>query len=1091
MGSNAYTLTQGAAAFSSPAFSFTRNVTTVDDYGVQVAANVPRFGKPVAVAGQLGPAEDVLTGMGSDPNIFGGKDVDGRTLLVAIDTNGSDRRVRVMTEASANVWTTQQNFNLGKATSGAGLGGAGDIRRIVGTAGDDGLCFIAKAWTILHGSLIAFCEVRVRTSGSGTVWDASEVRGCGFAVSNDYGATWEYTYEDTAENFNPGAARLSGWSMCGYYAPFQTAGDPFTEAWICACDYQTAGNPPATAPHGGTVYWFRLTRSATTDRFVPINTSGTITTGRDNLNVTSVNDSLKYSQRQGVGLAKDPNNTDKLIVLIAESDGRWSSITKLSNIDRTDYANPGYTTTKNWHGFRDTSVELNSGHSTFTGSMTSGSGVISLASLGATWGNKLAPYNSLNGTVIRVAGAGAAGADLIATVTAFNEGAATITLNANASTIVAGATCTIQIRGDYATGNQFVAACQGPEDGEIIVGGDAAVGSMDVIQSGDTRCTHRRLWGGHTDQRSTNDATIFNGDFPAWSCHRTFIAQLKVDAPELSTRTIVATLDRRTQMSDTAGPAPANIDTLLISRDSGRTWASMRWPDTSTVYTPNSTGLHFANEYLYTFSDGTSSIKRYRLPGVTSGRPFLVSPGTTNHMRDNFGGTNGIYDGDTPNNAIRCPKVGGKFQRVAMTGDGSGQAEGTALGDLDPQPPIWHDTNDANSGNVYRFRTGTLTAGTALPLANASNTFANFPICTRGNDSEFSGTIGMGAALSTGDYYKVRAFMLNASNLAESSTIARGKAPCNSFAQLRSNPYGGGALAFTGPTFQQCSNDEWDAIRITREVTGGPWNTNAAGGSAMLLQLLQGSGLDRVENDCYVAFDQFSPGKGSYGYPQPRGVAGATSANVVVVPAVNPNEVAELTGFTLGGGRSFTFTAIGVVPIGEWDHFTYRNATDTEWPILTLWSDANTYVTFAPSPWCTTVSSNVIDREGRLRITVNDGGTPTVKEQTGATFLSRESVTVVVRYDATTGTVTLDTVIAGQRMSTQTYAASAWTGKLFSKAKFSNADGTVVGSFAWISASGVNRLLTDEQIDTQLNTLTISTAGGGAMRLLLQEEDDE
>lgn len=51
MGSNAYTLTQGAAAFSSPAFSFTRNVTTVDDYGVQVAANVPRFGKPVAVAG--------------------------------------------------------------------------------------------------------------------------------------------------------------------------------------------------------------------------------------------------------------------------------------------------------------------------------------------------------------------------------------------------------------------------------------------------------------------------------------------------------------------------------------------------------------------------------------------------------------------------------------------------------------------------------------------------------------------------------------------------------------------------------------------------------------------------------------------------------------------------------------------------------------------------------------------------------------------------------------------------------------------------------------------------------------------------------
>lgn len=1066
-------LTAGASAFSNPSqFSFTRNCLTVDELGNQVAANTPRFGKEVAIAGQLGTAENVLTGLGGNPNVFAGKDVDGSALLVVMENSGSDRRVRVLTEAAANTWTTRQDFNLAR-TGGGGIGGnTGDIRRKVGTASDDTLCYVPKAWTILHGTLIAFCEVSIRTAGAFNNWTAASVYGCGFAVSNDYGATWEYTYDDTDDLFNIGKSRIAGWSMCGYYAPFQVAGDPFLEAWICACDYQTAGTPPAASPHGGTVYWFKLTRPTVNAAFKPINVLGVMTVGRDNLDITSVDNSLVYSQRQGVAIAKDTSNPDKLIVLIAESDARWSGITKLSNIDRTDYAAGTYTITKNWHGFRDTSVELNSGHSTFTGDMTSGSAVISLASLGATWGNKLAPYNSGQGTVIRVAGAGAAGVDLIAAVSSFNEGAGTITLNTAASTSVAGVTCTIQARGDWASGNQFVASCQGPLDGEVIVGGDAVIGSMDVIQANDSICKHRRLWGGHSDERSENDTTVTNPDYSRWGCSRLFIAQLKIDAPESQTRTILATLDRQTQMGGTAGPAPANIDTLLISHDSGRTWASVRWPDTSTVYTPNSIGLFYVNGYLYTFT--ASAVKRYRLPGRVTGRPLLVSPGGTNHLRDNFGFTLGGYDSDSPNNFQRCPKVNGKFQRVAMAGDGSGQAAGTALGDLDPQPPIQHDPSDANSGNVYRVRTGTLTAGSALPLANASNTIATFTICSKqsANENEFSGTIGMGAALGASDYYRVRTFMLNASHLPESSPVARGKSPCNSYVMLRANPYGGGAVAFTASTFQQCSNDDWDAVRFTRQVTGGPWNTNAAGGSAMLLQLLQGAGNDRVESDIYVAFDQFAPGKGDYGYPQPRSTSGGTANNVVVVPSVNPNEVAEVSGLSIGGGQPFTFIAMGVVPANCWDHFTWRNATDTEWPVLTLWSSADNYVTFAPSPWSTTSATNVIDRQGRLRVTVNDAGTPTTVEHTDATFATGESLVVVVRFDGVT--VTLDAIVAGQRMATQTYSPVDWAGKVFTKAKFGSADGSVVSSFSWLKLMSDNQLLTDAELSELLNTMNFS-----------------
>lgn len=1084
----AATLVKNARIFSGAVagltLAFARNTITVDELGNQVAVNSPRFGRTTAIAGALGPSQNVLTGMGGSPYVAAGLNYDGKALVMAMENSASDRRVRVLTETdTSNVWTTQQDFNLGRPTSGGGIGGnSGDIRRKVGTASDDGLCYVPKAFTVLHGTIVAFCEVLFRTGGSGTVWTSAESRGCGFAVSKDYGATWAYEYNDTASNFNAGKSRGSGWSMCGYYAPFQVVGQPFLEAWICACDYQAAGTPPASAPHGGTVYWFKLTRSTPSEAFVPVNASGIITMGRDNIDVTSVNNSLVYSQRQGVFLAKDTSNPDKLIVGIAESDARWSSITKLTNIDRTNYAAGGYTTQKNWHGFRDSSAELSTGHATFTGSMTSGSNVISsITGIAATWANKIAPYNSLAGTVIRIPGAGAAAADLIASVTAFNEGASTITVSSNASTNSPGATCVIQCRGDTCTGNQFVAACPGPADGEVILGGDAAIGTLDLVQANDTLCKHRRLWGGHTDERDPADTTATSGDYNNWGCHRVFIAQIKVDAPEQPNRILVATCNRSTQLSGSAGPIPANINTLLISRDSGRpgTWASVQWPDTSSVFTADSSGLFVVKEFLYVFT--ASAVKRYAIPGIVAGRPLLVSPGVTNTLRENFGGTFGGYDDTYPNHAnfIRCPKVGGKFQRVAIAGDGSGQSAGTALGDLVPQPPIYHDPNDANSGNVYRVRTNVLVNGTSAPTVNDSNQVVNFPICSRGSDAQFVGTIGWGAAFT--GYCKFRTFFLNATAQPESVPVARGKSPCNSFIMFRVRPFGGGAVAFTGPTWQQASTDQWDAVTLSRNVTSA-WNTNAAGASAMLVSLFQGAGADRAENDFYMAFDQFSQGQGDYGYPQPRAIAGGTADNSQITSIVNPNEVASVSGLALVANNSFTFFAAGAVAKYCWDQFTFRDGSSTEWPILTLYGDANNYATVAPSPWSTTSPSNTINREGRLRTTINTAGTPTAKEQTSATFMQSESLVVAIRFDAATNTVTIDAVIAGQRMATQTHTAAGWAGKTFDTVKFGNNDASVVSSFAWFSIFGENRLMGDTEVSAQLRSLAFASADPSAAR---------
>lgn len=1068
-------LTKNAGIFSGPhagaTLHFARNIGTVDELGVQCAANTPRFGRESAVAGCLSDPETVISGLGANPNVHGGLDLDGRTLLVVLDDSGSFRRVRVLTESAPGSWTTRRTFNLARQASGSGIGAnLGDIRLLAGTELDDGLCYMPRAFTVIHGTIVAFCEVRVRTSGTGTTWDASESRGCGFAVSNDYGATWGWSYDDTGDEFNNGASRGTGWSMNGYYCPFREQGQPFLEAWICACDYQFAIQPPsATASKGGTVYWFRLDRSAETERFVPANVSGTIITGRNNINLDSVNNSRVYSQRQGAAIFREGPNT--IGILIAESDQRWSGITKLGNISRTDYTSEDLTTTKNFHGMRDSAAELPAADkATFTGNMTASSAVIGSASLAATWTNKLAAYNSLLGTVIRVAGAGAAGADLIASVTAFNEGAGTITLNTAAGTSVTGATCTIEARGDWSTGNQFVAACPGPSPGEVILGGDAVIGTMDVVDGAAAVCHHRRLWGGQSDERDPSDGTATGSTYQRWSCHRLFIAQLKVDAPERGTRVVVATLNRSTQI---ATAKPANIDTLLISRNSGRpgSWASVRWPDRST-YSPDSVGLHVANEYIYTTT--SNSVRRYGLPGIVAGRPMLTSPGVSNSMRDNFGGTNGGYDFSTPDNFIRCPKVNGKFHRVSLAGVDTGIP-------LDPQPPIAHDPASATSGNVYRVRSQALTPGVAGPLPATSNYLATFPVCTRGSDISIAGTLDW--ANPYAGFFRARVFLLNASSLPESTLLAAGKSPANSYVQLRWDPYGGtGVSAFTAATWAQASNDTWDPITLQRDQSS--WTHSPSGN--VLMALLVGAGADRADNDVYVAFDSLVAGKGDYGYPANRATAGGTSGPVVITPRSNPNEVAKVSGFGLGGGNSFTFFAIGRVAEHAWDHFTRRDATDTEWPIMSLYADSDNHIQIAPSPWSTTSSGSSpwpINREGRLRFTITDDGSDTAKEQTGATFMRGEGLVICIRFDADTDTVTIDAVCSGQRMATQTYEANVFAGLTFNEVRFSNPNQTTLASFGWLHLYGLNRHMNDGEVGAQLKTLAFTKHDPTAAKL--------
>lgn len=1067
-------LTQAAAIFSNPRFSFARNCLTADPLGNQVAVNTPRFAAAGAVAGQLGAEQSVLTGLGTSPVAFSGKDLDGNAMVVAFDNSGSFRRFRVLTENSpdSNVWTTRATVNLSRPASGMS-GNIGDVRGKAGVNGqDDGLCYLPRACSIVHGTIVFFCEVLVRTSGTYDNWLTTQSRGIGVACSTDYGATFPYTWDDSASSFNPGKARGTGWSLgCNYYCPFQVQGAPFLEAWISAIDYQFAnGGGSPELPAGGTAIWFRLDRATVNDRFIPVNVANTCTVGRDNLNITSTALSGIYSQRQGCAIFKDTDST--LGILIAESDSRWSSITRLTNISKTNYAAGGYTTQKNWHGFIDTEVQKNSGWPTFTGSISSGSSTLTVnangTALGATWARYLADYSNLIGTTIRVPGAGAAGADLVAQVSAYSEAGPNITLTSAAGTTVASVTCHMQVRGDYSSGNQFVACGPGPAANEVILGGDAVLGTVDIVNATATRCRHQTVWGGHSDERELADATVTSPSFQRWGDQRLFLATLWCDAPEKSTRVMVGVLQRANQI---ATVDPVNVDAFIISRDSGRkgTWAVMQWPNQAD-YPVGSVGLHCANEYLYATT--ASAIVRYKLPGVVAGRALEIGPGQTNYLLEQFGGPLGGYDSDTPDNFIKCPKVGGLFQRVAISGDGSGQAPGTALGALDPQPPIQHDPSNANSGNVYRVVGRRLKTGVAGPLPATNNVMANFPIFTkRGSlESEFTGTLGWGAAFT--GWFKWRLFVLNATDQAESFAIASGRSPCVGLVPFRWEAYGGtNPLPYTGPSFIQASNDMWHAVRSQRLHTAA-WNANS--GSAVLISALTGANKDKEDNDHYIAFDSVSMGNADYGYPQPRAASGGTANNVAIVPAANPNEVAKITSLGLGGGSSFTLILTGKVAEHCWDHFTFRDVTNIDWPIVTLYADDNTCLTVAPSPYTTTSSgspSYTINRTAALRSTIRSSGADTIKDMNDATFLANEGLIVVIRFDAATNVITIDAVNGGRRLTTQTSTQAAWAGITFNELRFSNRDQSVVNSFDWFNLWMENRLLTDVQVNSELNSL--------------------
>lgn len=1082
-------LTQSAPVFSTPRFSFARNCLTADPLGNQIAANVPRFAAAGAVAGQLGPSQTVLAGLGTSPMTYSGKDLLGGTLCVILDNSGSNRRMRVLTEDTpeSNVWTTRTTVNLARPAAGMS-GNIGDVRGKAGVNGvDDGLCYLPRACSIVHGTIVFFCEIYVRTSGTYDNWLTYQTRGIGVACSIDYGATFPYTWDDSASSFNPGKARGTGWSLgCNYYCPFQVDGTPFLEAWISAVDYQFAnGSGSPELPMGGTVVWFRLDRATVVDRFIPVNVANTCTVGRDNLNITSTALSGIYSQRQGCALFKASSTT--LGVLIAESDSRWSSITRLTNISRTDYAAGGYTTQKNWHGFIDTEVQKNSAWPTFTGSISSASSTLTVnangTALGATWNRYIADYSSLIGTTVRVVGAGVAGADLVAQVSAYNEAGPSMTLTTAASTTVASVTCHVQVRGDYSSGNQFVACGPGPDAGEVLLGGDAVLGTVDIVDATATRCRHETVWGGHSDERELADATVTSPTFQRWGDQRLFLATLWYDAPEkLTGRVVIGVLQRGNQI---ATADPVNVDAFIISRDSGRkgTWAVMHWPNQS-EYGVGSIGLHCANEYLYATT--ASSVVRFKLPGVVAGRALEVGPGQTNYVPDQFGGPLGGYDSDSPNNFQRCPKVNGKFQRVAMAGDGSGQAAGTALGDLDPQPPIQHDPTNANSGNVYRLIGRRLKTGVAGPLPSTNNVMANFPIFTKrgSGESEFTGTLGWGAAFT--GWFKWRVFMLNATDQAESFPIASGRSPCIGLVPIRWEAYGGtNPLPYTGPSFTQASNDKWHAVRSQRLHTAA-WNANS--GSAVLMTPLTGANKDKEDIDHYIAFDSVSLGNADYGYPQPRALSGGTANNSVIVPATNPNEVAKISDLGLGGGASFTLILTGKVAEHCWDHFTFRDVTNIDWPIATLYGDSNTSLTVAPSPFTTTSSgspSYTINRTAALRSTIRSGGADTaVKDMNDATFLANEGLIVVIRFNALTNLITIDAVNGGRRLATQTSTEVLWAGITFNELRFSNRDQSVVNSFDWFSVWTENRLLSDADVDSELTSMAFAEGGtaGGFIR---------
>lgn len=1050
--------------------TFTRNVETMSPVGERVAANVPRFGRSLAVASAYGLVEDAPGTIDAELNAnsvyAAGLDVNGDTLTQTyrLDLSSTTARLRVV---RINEATRAAEVITDRTWSRATGSRCPDLRNIAGTPEDDGFLYQAMRFQVVHGSVVAFCRLVRRTGGTATNWTGDETVGCAFAVSNDHGRTWAFTADDRNNITNAGKARGNAWSFQSYWTPRHVPGTPLTELWLCAQDYFNnpgSGEGAAVNPDGGTAYWWRMRRTDTSSMFVPDMSGLSIRLGRqtraaatlfawDGARLYTIGERAAHLGR---GYARLTNGTSATAPASDPANWRdigpsgpgvvrhpaWSASTNYAIGDLVTfndvvyhrYAQPGV----------DSQTPADNAGSTF----------------GTRWQN-IGPQNCQPqgvGMVLREDGRIALlthesdiGYSSITEVVFDPEDYTTTTVTFNrdgvqdpgvfANGVLSSTGVSGRLRGMQFQGSNWVGMAPSKRKDRLYLGCDAVNNVHAEYRVGTRRTSWvpriRRAHGGPRMPRGANDGVDTN--VSNWGSQGALTLIIHADRPEGDAQGNFTILGEYRANQQLNSRTVSGLDQTVISRDGGDTWAIAARPTMDTI--PLS-GIVIANNFVYGYNSSTGRLTRQSLPDVRSGRLLNVSCGGTNRAVDGLSdGTFNVFSG---RNAVAFAssgqrKIGGELQRFKIANDLAPGSAGSAIGSFLNPPPFWHDPANQNSPRLMRCFFG-LTQGTSSTSTILIR--AGFAVSGLLAANQYSS----GFAL-TATHVRVRSWACHAHGLIDDNGVSESwvRSPAGGNvgdAATGNSPlflsYAGGAPYDNrlGGTMWMPSSGEWFPVIYTGVIQRNNPNTN----DGWNVQDSTQNELKYWQDFYWTGMTEVIEGRGAMPYPLQRSsTQGGTWTG--------PDELATVSGLGLTGSWS-TAWAMAVSPCGfGWDQFgPPRDAGALDWCIGTLWADESNWIELRPSPYIT-MSGSTVTRESRfnLRIRANGSTIDVTDFALGASFETEQPIIVGLSLDAASRELRIALSCGGQPVFTR--VLNAGTTPAFTNAMADALAATTINEF--------------------------------------------
>lgn len=231
--------------------AFTRNAATVDGVGNTVAANVPRFLQSNrSIASLLNYQATPIALVNTSQLVSGGYDLDGDSIIVALDTAGTIVKfIEIKPDGAPSIVST---------TAATALPGAGG-----------GIVYTLRGARVIYGTTIVHAQ---RTNGA-------VIEGLTLFVTQDSGATWSRVENSAVDGggYNVPKPSVYGanadsiprgreWSTSIFPEGGIDAAGNFNpnDIWFTWTDYLSAGGP---TPKGWQCGIVRLTRASTSDAF--------------------------------------------------------------------------------------------------------------------------------------------------------------------------------------------------------------------------------------------------------------------------------------------------------------------------------------------------------------------------------------------------------------------------------------------------------------------------------------------------------------------------------------------------------------------------------------------------------------------------------------------------------------------------------------------------------------------------------------------------------------------------------------------------------------------------------------------------------